>query len=89
MLRNTRVAGHWLEAEGAAFREPTREERDGVSKRFARPLRIRQQGTAGVGFGWCGGCGARSPVVDSAAARRRWMDEHKAKVQAQQQDEEG
>ncbi len=58
----TTVKGHSLVNEGAAFT---------LNKR-----RIRWNGTGGEGYGFCS-CGVSSPRLPTAAARRRWHNEHK------------
>ena len=66
-MRNTRVAGHGLKAEGKPF---TWSDRDG---RYVRvyPAHARE------GRGRCE-CGEVSPVLESHGARQRWHAAHKA-----------
>jgi hypothetical protein len=61
----TRVAGHALLAEGAAFN------RDGQ--------RVTMNTTAGSGHARCQ-CGAQSEALRSSGERRRWHVAHKAEV---------
>lgn len=66
--RNTRLAGHGLQAEGKPY-VPGEEE-----------LWLRTHQAVGVGL--CS-CGATSDVVNSDGARKRWHAEHKQAVRAQ------
>ena len=70
MSKNSRVAGHELQAEGAAYQKSA----------FHRyPYRVRTIGTGGLGFGLCS-CGARSGVLNSGNLRKAWHRNHKAEV---------
>jgi hypothetical protein len=64
-----RLAGHTLQAEGAAYRKG-----DPPNVRF--PKRVTWNTTGGVGFGLCS-CGAKSPVLDSGQKRKEWHKDHK------------
>lgn len=61
-MRNTRVPGHGLIAEGAPHND--------------NGQRSNLGGTAGWGRGLCT-CGATSDHVHSARQRRAWHDQHK------------
>lgn len=63
-----RVAGHTLQAEGAAY------EQRASSAQWWRVTWLG--GTGGVGRGLCS-CGDVSEVLDSGAARRAWHRTHK------------
>lgn len=67
-----RVAGHELQAEGAAFQT-------GRATINRRPERIQYNTVSGVGFGLCS-CRAQSPILDSAAKRKAWHREHKQEM---------
>lgn len=69
-MTSERVSGHTLRNEGAAF-----ERRDG------HHYRINVWSTFGDGYGLCS-CGARSPILSSGGARKRWHREHKAEILA-------
>lgn len=72
---STRVAGHELWAEGAAFR---------FSATSRRPQRVSFRGVGGEGFAVCS-CGATSPAsLPSGAARKDWHRAHKAEVRVAQ-----
>lgn len=70
----TRVAGHTLRNEGAAFEMWT-----AFPQGEARPIRVRWNGTSGIGFALCS-CGARSPILNSANLRKAWHRNHKTEV---------
>lgn len=61
----SRLAGHELLAEGAAF-----------FKQGRHILRAYTNRTGGVGFARCS-CGALSEVLDSGAKRKAWHRGHK------------
>lgn len=67
----SRVKGHTLQSEGAAYhRHP-----DGAW------YRGNNWSTGNSGFGLCS-CGASSPFLGSATKRKQWHREHKAAVSA-------
>ena len=66
----TRVSGHTLTSEGAAYR---------VFGDSQYPKRVQWNTTSGTGFALCS-CGARSPILDSANLRKAWHRSHKAEV---------
>lgn len=72
----TRVSGHELRYEGAAF-EPGLDL--DLDRRY--PFRVHWNSVRGRGFGLCS-CGAQSPVVDSGYARKAWHRAHKAEMAA-------
>lgn len=63
------VPGHGLVAEGAAF---------GIGPN-GEPFRLRWNSTAGQGRALCA-CTAHSPVLNTAAARKRWHVTHKLSI---------
>jgi hypothetical protein len=69
-MRYTRVPGHALRSEGAAHIPGKFEEEQ------AAWIRCRGH----IGYGVCE-CGASSPCLWSAAARKRWHTGHKVEVQ--------
>ena len=72
MSSTTRVSGHELLNEGAAFqRNPD------PARRW--PLRVEHNTVSGVGFGLCS-CGARSGVLTSGNQRKAWHRTHKHEV---------
>ena len=69
---STRLAGHDLLDEGAAYVKDGRHSR-----------RARNYGTGGEGRAKCL-CGELSPVLPSGTTRKQWHREHKAAIRAQQ-----
>ena len=72
-MKNTRVAGHGLLAEGAPFLRNEEGDWSRVGYLFIS--------TSGRGRGVCQ-CGKASPILDSSTQRRKWHREHKAEVSA-------
>lgn len=72
-MRNTRVAGHGLQAEG----KPYQPNGEGSHMRAGRY----------VGYALCS-CGATSPELESDAARKRWHMAHKDEMAATQAGED-
>jgi DNA-binding CsgD family transcriptional regulator len=68
MPTSTKVTGHSLVGDGAAFRY--------YGNRWER---VKQSGIGGKGKGLCS-CGEASPNLDSGGKRRLWHDEHKQTV---------
>lgn len=69
-----RVKGHALISEGAAYQDdPTA---------FAKKGRVAWSTIAGKGYGLCQ-CGAQSPILGSAGARKAWHRKHKAELMQQ------
>ena len=62
--KNTRLAGHELDGEGAAHDK--------------RGIRI-YRGTGGWGFAICS-CGAKSEYLTSGNARKQWHRNHKQEI---------
>ncbi len=75
-MRRTQVSGHGLLAEGAPFEfEPSPDpESDALEL-----TRRHGMGVSGQGRAVCS-CGAYSESLPTAAARRRWHNEHKAEA---------
>jgi len=73
-MRNTRVAGHALQAEGRPYQP------NGEGAHMRAPWYI--------GYALCS-CGATSPELDSDASRKRWHKVHKHEVTAATAGEEG
>lgn len=67
----SRVSGHTLVAEGAAF-----EDTHGTGMFHHR---VRWNSTGGVGVAKCS-CGAHSEVLDSGSKRKQWHRDHKSGV---------
>lgn len=65
----SRVVGHSLRSEGAAFYDFVG---GGTARRGSNS-------TSGKGFALCS-CGARSPIFESANQRKAWHRSHKAEV---------
>jgi hypothetical protein len=76
MPKNTRVAGHELQSEGAAFTP------NPGGRRF-NPVRVSSNTVSGVGSAWCS-CGKLSPVLTSGGARKKWHADHKAEKRDEQ-----
>jgi hypothetical protein len=66
-MRNTRLSGHGLNSEGAAY------ERGGYTGNAWVPAR------SWTGVALCE-CGETSPVLESNGARKRWHAQHKDAV---------
>jgi hypothetical protein len=78
MPKNTRVAGHELRSEGAAFMPNPN------GRRF-NAVRVSSNTVSGEGSAWCS-CGKLSPVLRSGGARKKWHKSHKAEKLADQND---
>jgi hypothetical protein len=68
-MRRTNLPGHALRSEGAAY----------YFYSEGKPERVWSFGTGRGGFALCE-CGETSPVLESAAARKRWHSAHKDAV---------
>lgn len=68
---NTRLSGHELLDEGAAYVK---------AGRWSH--RIHYRGTGGTGRGKCS-CGMVSEVLDSGTKRKAWHREHKNTIRAE------